>query len=477
MIMHLYNFSKKKNSTAQPLPTDATIFSNVQLKDTTSMVNPVIIMNPTSQGMAPFTPTKFNYALLPLFGRYYYITDWQWINGLWECYLSVDVLASYKNGIGNLSEYILRSSSAFDGSISDTVYPTNTGLYRNRTLFSNRFDNTGVYVVGIINNSSAAVDGAVTYYLMTNAQVGQLKTYLMSETFLSANGLSNLQEMSKDLVKAVFNPFQYIVSCRFFPVSYQSAIAQATAVSTIEIGWWQINISAYRMPSGLYLFLESDAVTVGTHPQAATRGDYLNHAPYTERIIVHPMLGTVSIDSNKITGGQQIKIFFDVDMTTGDCEAYIDNITEQITLYRTSIKACIDVQLAQIAVDHIATTQTAVNTVGSAISNLVTGNFAGAITGTASGILNHLAASQPVMQTSGSNGNRTVYHIAPALYDFYRILVNEDLAHKGRPLCDTRKINTLSGFIMCADAHAELACLDSERVEIVNYMNNGFFFE
>ena len=72
MIMHLYNFSKKKNSTAQPLPTDATIFSNVQLKDTTSMLNPVIILNPTSQGMAPFTPTKFNYALLPLFGRYYY---------------------------------------------------------------------------------------------------------------------------------------------------------------------------------------------------------------------------------------------------------------------------------------------------------------------------------------------------------------------------------------------------------------------
>ena len=478
MVVNMYNFQKKNNSTAQPIATTGTIFSSVQLKESTSVISPILLFNPSSPGMEPFSPSKFNYAYLPQFSRYYFINDWKWINGLWECYLTVDVLASYKTGIGTLSEYVTRAASAYDGSISDTLYPTNTGFYRNRSLFSNRFDNTGVYVVGIINNSANAVDGAVTYYLMTNAQVGQLKTYLMSETFLSLNGLSNLQEMSKDLVKAVFNPFQYIVSCRFFPVAYSSAIAHATAVSAIEIGWWQIStVSAYRMPAGLYIDLESDAVTVGSHPQAATRGDYLNHAPYTERVLIHPMLGTVSLDSNKITGGQTIKVFFRIDMTTGECEAYVENTTEQITLYRTSIRACIDVQLAQIATDHIAVAQSAVDTVGSAIGTALSGNLLGAVTGAGSGILNALAASQPVMQTSGTNGNRTVYHIAPALYDFYRVLVDEDQAHRGRPLCKVKTINTLSGYIKCSDAHAELSCFAEERNMIIEFMNNGFYYE
>ena len=477
MVINLYAFTKKKNSTAQPTG-NGTVLSSVQLKEETSVLNPVIIINQNTTGMpSPFNPAYFNYAYIQKFSRYYYITDVRWINGLWEMTLMVDVLASFKTGIGALSEYVIRSASAYDGSISDTLYPTNTGLYRNKEYFSNRFDSTGVYVVGIINNSSNAVDGAITYYMMTNAEIGQLKTYLMSETFLSNNGLSNLTEMNKDLVKAVFNPFQYIVSCRFFPVSYATATANATSVSQIEVGWWQINVSAKRMPPGLYVDLQSDAVTMGSHPQAATRGDYLNHAPYTERIVVHPMLGTVSLDPNKITGGQTVKVWFRVDMTTGECEAYIENATEAITLYRTSIKAAIDVQLAQIAVDHIATTQSAINTVGSVVDSLFSGHVGTAISGAATGILNHLAASQPIMQTSGTNGNRTVYHIAPAIYSYYRALVDEDLAHRGRPLCKEKTINTLSGFIQCTDAHAELNCFDPERAEIENYMNNGFYYE
>ena len=167
MVINLYAFSKKKNSTAQPTGTGTTL-SSVQLKDETSLINPVIIINPATTGMPnPFVPGYFNYAYIASFSRYYFITDTRWINGLWELYLTVDVLASFKTGIGTLSEYVVRSASAYDGSISDTLYPTNTGLYRNKEYFSNRFDSNGVYVVGIINNSANAVDGAITYYMMT----------------------------------------------------------------------------------------------------------------------------------------------------------------------------------------------------------------------------------------------------------------------------------------------------------------------
>ena len=502
MVINLYSFAKKKNSTAQPSGT-GTVLSNVQLKDETSILTPVITINQASTGMPnPFVPGYFNYAYIAKFSRYYFITDTRWINGLWELSLMVDVLASYKTGIGALSEYVVRSSSAFDGSISDTLYPTTTGIYKNKELFSLAYSTTGLYVVGIINNSSNAVDGAITYYMMTNSELGQLKHYLMDETFLNLANLSNLQEMSKDLVKAIFNPFQYIVSCRFFPLDYSATSQTSTAVSSIELGWWSIPISTKRMPSGFYTAFDSNEITVGTHPQAAARGDYLNHAPYTERVLIHPIVGTVLLDSNKITGGQKLKISTLVDFTTGAGEVYVENSTEQLTLYRTSIQFAVDIQLAQIAVDKIAVAQTAVNSVGDIASSIanggmtggmmgsvgtglgrkgviggIIGGVVGAISGAATGILNHLACSQPIMQTSGTNGNRGVYHIVAAMYSYYKALAPEDLAHRGRPLCQTKTINTLSGFVMCADAHAELNCLDAERDQIVSFMNSGFYYE
>lgn len=492
MNVSLYNFAKKKNSTAIPASNTATTFSTVQLKQNTSVINPVLIFNPASTGMNPFTPSKFNYAYIPSFSRYYFVTDWRWIEGLWECALIVDPLASFKTAIGTLSEYVVRSASAYDGSVSDTMYPTTTGLYKNKELFSLAYSSSGLYVVGIINNSSNAVDGAVTYYIMTNAELGQLKHYLMDETFLNTANLSNLQEMSKDLVKAIFNPFQYIVSCRFFPLDYTATTSSCTPVTSIEIGWWSIPISTKRMLSGFYTAFDSNEITVGNHPQAATRGDYLNHAPYTERILIHPIIGTVLIDSNKITGGQKLKISTLVDFTTGAGEVYVENSTEQITLYRTSIQFAIDVQLAQIAVDKIAVAQTAISSVGDIGNSIASaaigsaggpkgalvGGIVGAVVGgVANGVLNHLAVSQPVMQTSGTNGNRGVYHIVAAMYSYYRALANEDLAHKGRPLCQQKTINTLSGFIMCSDAHADINCMDREREQIAAYMNGGFYYE
>ena len=94
MNVLLYNFAKRKNSTKQPDPTTATTIS-CQLKDAAAVMNPVLQFNPATSGFStPFNPSQYNYAHLPLFSRYYFIDDWVWLNGLWECHLTVDVLAS-----------------------------------------------------------------------------------------------------------------------------------------------------------------------------------------------------------------------------------------------------------------------------------------------------------------------------------------------------------------------------------------------
>lgn len=484
MIVNLYSFQKKKNSTAQPQIQTATTLTSVQLKDSTGIMNPIILINPNNAAFStPFVPSGFNYAHIPSFGRYYFVNDWTWRNGLWECSLSVDVLASFKTSIGAMSEYILRSSSQFETSISDITYPVTTNYAVTRAPIDLNLDMTGFYVLGIISNSSAVSEGAISYYVMTAAEMANFKSYLMSETFLSANGLANLQEMNKELVKVAYNPFQYIVSCKFFPFAYPSSTG--TAVTSINFGWWSIPMTA-RLISGYVIFSQqSDNFTAGAHPQAS-RGRYLNHAPYTEIYVIHPMLGTVLLDSNKIEATNTVMITVTADAISGQGVIDITNTTRGIRLFETCSNIAQDIPLAQINTDVIGVARTAINSigeVGDAVANafglgLGKGGVIGAgIAAVGNGILNTIEASIPVLQSSGVNGNKANYYFPADFYTVHRQVVDEDLDHRGRPLCANKTINTLSGFILCADSHFSGQCFDAEKDMVNNYLTTGFYYE
>ena len=199
MIVNLYSFEKKKNSTKQPIITDATTLSSVQLKDTTSIVNPVLLINPSDSALpTPFVPSGFNYAHLPSFGRYYYVTDWNWINGIWECYLTVDVLASFKTAIGNMSAYVERSSYTYNTSIIDKLYPAKTDIQVTSATIATSWANVapsgGCYVLGLINYQPANHIGAVTYYAMYNTGLNSLLAYLFSNNIYNAGSITEIGE-------------------------------------------------------------------------------------------------------------------------------------------------------------------------------------------------------------------------------------------------------------------------------------------
>ena len=472
MIVQLFNYGKKRNSTSRPAGATATLFNNVQLKDETSTTQPVLLFNPASSGMQPFFPSKFNYAYIPQFSRFYFIDDWVFVNGLWECYLHTDVLASYHDSIGDLSEYILRSSYAYNGYISDVFYPAHTNPSISMSNLNIGLNTTGFYIIGIINNNSQPSTGAITYYFVSAAQMANIKSYLMSETFLSDKGLANLQEINKELVKVLYNPFQYIASCKFIPMDFPTVGTD----EPIQFGWWQIPFSGRRMSQYGYTALKTVTFTPSAHPQSS-RGTYLNHAPYTERYILHPLLGTIFLDSNKIDPGDTLDISIICDVVTGMATFTVNDSTKNIRIYQSTIQLAVDIQLAQINTDVIGMARTAVDSVGNIASSISRFDIAGAVTAAASGVLNTLEASIPILQTSGTNGNFSMFNLPANFIECFRQIVNEDLAHKGRPLCEVRQISTIPGYIVCSDAHAEITCFDSERLEIVNYLNNGFYYE
>lgn len=479
MFVTLFAFSKKKNSTVRPDPASGTNFT-VDLKEETAVMYPVLIFDPASSGMpVPFDPASFTYAQIIQWSRYYFISDWRWLNGRWEASLTIDALATYRGGIGGLSEYILRSVTAYNGYISDTFYPAHTNYSEsvadvNLGLTISPSD--AFYMLGVIcNNSQMTIGGAITYYVLNRSQLANLKSYLMSEQFLVDNNLNNLQEINKEMVKVIYNPFQYIVSCKYFPLPFPTSAVYTT--ENIRVGWWDIPVQGGRLQAGGYVATaNSNVVPTPAHPQSS-RGSYLNHAPYTERYIIHPLLGTVLLDSNKIDAGDSIQATLSCDTITGQAVITIFDNTNNITLYQNIIQLAVDIPLAQINTDVLGVARTAVDSTGSLINNIFSGNIGGAITSGISGIINTLEASIPILQSSGVPGNMAMFNLPIRSINIFRQIVNEDFTHKGRPLCEVRTINTLSGYIMCLDAHAEISCLDEERRMIVDYMNNGFYYE
>lgn len=496
--LNLYSFAKKDNSTKQPTLETAKLVQGI-LKEPCSIMTPVIRIERLTNDATPF---QYTYAKWVEANRYYFIEDWTWVNGLWEVRMKEDVLATFKTEIGNTTEYVLRTDSTvdFNGEITDTTYPATTDIVSESYSLNNIFTTdltVGCYIVGIISGGNSQAVGAISYYAMTSGEFGDFKEKLFSDDNLITMGLAILDpstgtltptitDISLELLKTMYNPYQYIVSCMWFPFG-KSAIPSTTAVTGIKIGWWDYpTLTGNRLYAQTYE-LGNEQFAITAHPQAS-RGSYLNYAPYTRRTIIG-RFGSVPIDTTLFSVGNKINISYMIDLITGQCYCKISRRDETPTTPAEDLIAernfliGVPIQIAQVGTDYLGTAVSALNTIpqitGGAISGLVSGKGAimGAIAGGASGIYNTLQSAMPQVETSGQNGS----FLAPVnnthvVEQFYKI-VDEDIEHRGRPLCELRQLSTLSGYILCAEGDIDISCYDNERKEIVRYLTEGFFWE
>lgn len=495
MNITFYSFAKKSNSTKQPPANSGTVLS-CQLKAETDMLNPTLVINNTPMAWNPI----WNYCYIPNFKRYYFINSWTWLNGVWECSCAVDALASWKTDIGGNIEYILRTDSTvvYNEDITDTMYPATTDVETESFLSgTNPFTadlTQGCYIVGIISGSSSQAVGAITYYAMTSAQFGLFKGELFSDDNLITMGLAALDpgtgtlvptitDMSLELLKTMYNPYQYVASCLWFPFGV-SSITNKSFQNTIKLGWWDYPVDGYLLYAQTLDFGES--VGFGVHPQAAARGSYLNYAPYTRRELIG-RFGSVAIDSIAYDPGDTIDIEYVVDLITGNCRAEIGRMRNQVRTVITyrDFMIGVPIQIAQVGIDYLGTAVSAIHTVSGAISGGVSGFLSGgvsgavsgAVTSAADGIYNTLNAMMPQVETSGSNGSFLgAGHTTRIVNQYYKI-VDEDLTHRGRPVCANMLISSLSGYILCAEGDIDLDCFAQERQMISAFLTGGFFWE
>ena len=495
-IEFFIGFDKRLNSTKRPGNNVVKYTLTGTLKEPSSVTSPVVnIQNiPISDA-----PCVFTYASIPRFFRYYFVKDWVWNNGLWTVQLEVDVLATYKAEIGNTYAYIERCAGVaagetdpyYDGRIIDKLYPAkNDFTIINTNMASdcpwgNMDIDAGCYVLGVISRTTLNnVGGAVQYYALTQTQIRQLLEYMLNDQFYNDAGFSLNVQVNHDLAKCIVNPIQYITSCFWFPTGV-SSFTQAQN-TTINVGPWA-TIGQGKPIVDRIGYRTGFEVTLPTHPDAATRGEYLNYPPYTTYTCTLPPFGCFPIDPAYIPENKRIRFAVQVDGITGKADLQICDHDNARFHFLSSAMFGVPIQIAQINADYLKTASSVISGLAGGVGAAgmaLSGHPIAAIT---SGLMslgsigNALNSAMPQVISDGVNGSFLAFERLTGTYTGIATkcikLVDEDNTENGRPLCKVRQIKKLDGYIRCGEATVNFSAFDSELTSIHTFMLQGFFWE
>lgn len=482
----LYAFAKEADSTAIPKPENGVTYA-CELKDVCSILSPSLVFHMVDG----WTPAQINYIHIPIWSRYYF-ASWTWQDGLWIADCAVDVLASWRTDIGNSQQYVLRSSAESNGYITDSLYPTTNGMQFAEVTANNPWVSnleSGFYVVGVLNGDDAA-RGGVSYYVMNQSDINRLRNLLFINTdYLQIPDT----EISSELAKALFNPFQYIVSCKWYPFEPPHGAGKKSA---INVGWWKMAATGWELAADP-VYSTSYEISLPTHPQAAERGDFLNGEPYTRYTFNYGPWGDVALNASQFVNQPTKKLTVNlyVDTISGDGVLQMTG-SGDIEILRTAANIGIDIQLSQVTMgvfDSIASGVSGLLSMPSAAEyNAAGGGIMGAIKTGLSGwsnygkigngvaqsfISRYVPTSTPTVQTLPPNGSIAAFILPPILRAQFSKVVDEDNARSGRPLCAVKQISIIPGFIMCQNPELPIIATQEEHDAIISYMTGGFYYE
>lgn len=346
----LLKFDKLKNSTARPEPwTQDKIFDG-EIKGDFSPMSLEMTFNFDNAAAMP----EQNYAYVYAFKRFYFITAWTYVGGLWVASMTVDVLATFRDEIKDSTQYVLRSQSAYDDGIIDTTYMqrgATSHAYRS-TPASNFWGDTidnGSIVVGTVCASNNNI-GSVTYYAMNYATFNVFMRRLLSS--ISWMNIDTA-EISEELQKALINPVQYIVSCVWLPIPLSAH--SGVYVNSVALGWWSFSLTsnAVRLSDPADTYRKTVYVDIPKHPKSSeTAMGFLRFSPFSRYKLKFLPFGVFDIDSSDIVDAQRLLLNVTMNPMTGEAVLDVatgDSGTPQHSILTTEANVGVQIPTGQIA--------------------------------------------------------------------------------------------------------------------------------
>ncbi len=492
--VNLLSFTKRENSTK--IPTAAQLAAGIApscvLLDSTSLMNPVFKLSRATN------PIGYNYCYVSRFSRYYFITDITSEKDYWYVSCTCDVLASFRSQILAGSHYVLRSASNYDEYIVDPVYPSKT-------------NETGEFVYGSVDGTAATdpfsysnghsyvwcITGDVIDSTVMNQQIGSNVYYWMNEnecqTFVNYlmdvqqySGIDPTTEYSTAMQKALMNPMQYINAVILLPFDKDGTLATNNHV---KFGYYDIFLDGgniKRLTQGTMMKTQVLEFTLPKHPQAASRGKYMNGAPYTAYELYIGPFGTIPIDPASLIDETTLRVECQTECCTGMTRILVRGKTSNVRIYAGCAQVGAPVSVSQLTRDMLGEVQNNLNqdfATAGAMTSLITGGL-----GAAGGVFNSIQSiggmafdavrlKYPIAAGGGPNGSFLSFHSPCYLNAKYYNVVDQNNTEIGRPLYKTRVLSTLSGFCLCSGADAAITGTQDEAIKINNYLNTGFYIE
>ena len=453
--VNLYTLSKRDNSTKRPTGNGKS-YSCI-IKNGSGILHPTISLDlgKTSD------PSQYNYAYIPNFDRYYFIEEWFFDRALWTASLKVDVLATYKTEIGSSNLYVMRCASEHDGNIIDTLYPAKSGCSFASDTKTNPWTQGMTYVVGIISKSATC--GSQTHYGLLRSAFTGLCSWLLSDVVTEDRGFS-WDDCSQELQRSLVDPLQYIKTCVLLPVPIGDTHGSTGA--TVNVYGWASNTTGK-------VLTENDAIvktysfSIQKHPDTASRGNYVNSAPFTAITLTVPPFGSFDIDTSVSCNASTVDVAIRIDQITGKGTMTVS--CNGIILNRIESQIGIPISMSSVTRDFLGTA----SNVGGAIGNFLTGDVVGGLSGIGNAIQS-LQARSNTIGTTGSYGS--LLGDFKLDHQFFRPIA-DDNTHNGRPLCSRRTLNTLSGYMIIQDGDVAINGTSTEDAEVRNYLETGFYYE
>ena len=476
MVITLYKFSKRINSTKQPANTDIyTTYSNAVWIEDTDVIHPSIrIMTAADIDMTLCNYIRVNDPGHIDIDRYYFVNTWRWTNEGWIAECTCDVLATYKTAIGGKNLYILRSASTYDTDVIDNMYPVKASCQSSEVLLTNPWTYSvsgGSFIIGVI--SKGALYGSVRYVAMDYTNFTTLCSALLDDNLLTNSGFS-ISDATLALQKSLVDPLQYIVSCVFVPIALANIVG--TSQTSLDVWDWTItNINNTEINLNPYSDNSQD-FTLPKHPATAARGNYLNASPYTRVELNFPPFGTIELDTSITATHPYIYLRYSVDYISGEGTLKIycrtsSMATDRILLGETSARVGVPIQLSQVDRNHLGIISGVVGAIGSFFTG-------GGIFGAAAGIGSAAASAIPHQKSSGTNGTFYQLQYDPSCFLTFMDAVPDDNVDHGRPLMGFRTISNLSGFVQCEVSNIAITnALGTEIEMILQFLREGFYYE
>jgi len=448
------NYSKRINSTKKPTTsgTDHTI----KLKDSTSVENPVFLLDTVD--------LYYNYCKWN--NHYYYIQDIILsTNKVYEVHCVQDLLATHKNEILDMTAFVEYSSSNYntdilDPRISNTGNVVRTSTYNN--FVSGFFNLTGNFIVSI-----ASPTGSAVRYIMSASDIATMMSYI--------NTVSD-DNVLDAVVKKYGSLQSCILGCTWVPYSVENNGTDYP----VQIGPYTITgLTCKKCNASMKAHGDNTSVAIPWNNTTLARR-------HRETIQIYlPGYGTTTLDASRLVGLSSLTLTISADITGGVIYT-LRSGDDVVNYYSCNLGASIPITtLIQSPIGAFMQTTSQGAAYVSDMNALNNQPFSSAVNSFISNITGRLTSFGMQSSSIGGQGGIVAGKVAQVFdivrltsYDYTYAEAQENMATMyGRPLMAVTPLLNLTGYCKCNGASIDCDGLADDKDAINSFLNGGFYIE